>query len=402
MIGVIVPTTLGESAWPVRHFMTQNARHWAAIYHVDGLRLDAIQAIKDDDQPHIVQMLATGAREVAKNRSFLVIAEDEFNRPRLVQSADGQPVEMRGYGLDAIYADHFSHYQLHVAITGERSGYYKDYQGNMRQLVATINNGWWFTGQVSKWRKRKVGESAHDVPPQRLIWCLQNHDQIGNRPSGERLNNRLVEPAVYRAASALLLLSPYTPLLFMGQEWGASTPFPFFTDHVAKIGDSVIRGRRNLLRKLFDDFDPGTMLGPQDESTFLSAKLKWEERSRQPHDGYLQLYTDLLRLRREHSALRARDRNSFRASRIDDRALMLSRNAPASANVLLVIINLRGQLVVDLRKEPIPSPGVGCRWVPLFDTEHPQYGGSGEARLSGWKLDVRQPSAVILRLTSAQ
>src|SRR5581483_7824851 len=382
------------------YFMIENARHWALEYHLDGLRLDAIQAIEDDDEPNIVTEIAIGVRQKLKpDRHFVVIAEDEFNRPFLVQPFDMQQVEKRGYGLDAIYADDF-HHQVHVAVTGEKSGYYSDYSGSAPDLARTMEEGWWFSGQLSNWRKRNVGESAAGVAPQHLVWCLQNHDQVGNRPYGERLN-RLVGGDAYRAASALLLLSPYTPLLFLGQEWGASTPFPYFTDHVEEIGQGVTEGRMKMLRRLYPDFDSGRAPLPQAEETFAAAKLKWTERRRQPHAGILALYADLLRLRRDHPALRRRERGRVSAAPLGERGLALRRCAPDFHDDLLVIASLRGRLRIDLGDRRIPPPPPGAVWLPILDSEDAKYGGRGPARLSeDGVLEMRTPGAVVLGLRS--
>ena len=386
---------IGKSAEPVRNFMIENARYWAIEYHVDGLRLDAIQAIEDDDEPHIVAAIVKGVKEVLPDdRSFVVVAEDEFNQPRLVQPYENQYVEKRGYGLDAIYADDF-HHQVHVALAGEKTDYYIDYTGSIKDLATTIKQGWWFTGQYSEWRKRSVGESAREVAPKHLVWCLQNHDQIGNRPFGQRLNS-LVTPEMYRAASALLLLSPYTPLLFMGQEWGASTPFLYFTDHDDRIGRDVTQGRADKLKNWFKDSDAKLMPGPQEESTFLRCKLKWHERNEQPHAGFLQLYTDLLKLRRERKSLCLRERGSFTVSSIGEHALMIHRKDLAADDAVLIVVNLGSRLTVNLDEEHIPHPPAGTAWSALLDTEDKRYGGHGCARFFDGGVEIEVPSVVVL------
>jgi maltooligosyltrehalose trehalohydrolase len=363
---------------PVRDFVVANACYWATEYHLDGLRLDAIQAIKDTENPHIIAEITSGALAIREHlttpREFLVIAEDEFNDPKLVNKTQS------GFGLDGIYADDF-HHQLHVALTAEKTGYYVDYAGTAEDLVKTLRQGWWFTGQLSQWRKdsegkpMKVGKPADQVPLEHFIYCIQNHDQVGNRPFGER-RNCLVEPEAYRAASALLLLCPYTPLLFMGQEWAASTPFCYFTDHDEELGRSVETGRLSYLDRLFPGYDRGHAPKPQDRQ--MDAKLRWDERSRPTHASILRLYRDLLSLRRERRALRHRARGSFDARSLTPDALALRREDATREEVLVAVVNLRGRLTFDLRDD-LATRARSSGWNAILDTEDPKYGGYGGA-----------------------
>jgi maltooligosyltrehalose trehalohydrolase len=390
-------TTSGQA---VRDFIVANARHWALEYHVDGLRLDAIHAIRDDAMPHIVEEVSTRVRQrLARDRQFLVIAEDESNYPELVR-----PTSERGFGLDAIYADDF-HHQLHVALTGESTGYYQDYSGTTEDLASTVQRCWWFTGQPSRWRSAKEGravsvghQGGEHVAPEHFIWSIQDHDQVGNRPFGQRLN-QLIELDAYRAASALLLLSPYTPLLFMGQEWAASTPFLFFTDHDKALGRKVTKGRMAELARLFPGVDITAAPQPQEEGTFLRCKLRWEERGRQPHAGVLQLYTDLLTLRREHPALRHRARGSFSATARGTQGLVLRRQGPGAQEAILAVVNLKGNLKgnlrVDLREAHLLPPG-GRAWHRRLDTEAPEYGGRRQASFDGAVVEMAAPGALVL------
>jgi maltooligosyltrehalose trehalohydrolase len=391
------PNYVGLSSLPVREFMMQNARYWVTEYHVDGLRLglrlDAVQALANDDEPYIVKEIAEATRDAAPRRHVVVIAEDQFNQPMLVMSSIARRVEDRGYGLDAVYADDF-HHQLHVLVSGERDGYYADYSGRMDDVVSTINEGWWFVGQRSAFRDRPVGEHAWKIPPERLVWCLQNHDQIGNRPAGDRLHQSLA-PEVYRAASALLLLSPYTPLLFMGQEWAASTPFPFFADH--EFAADAAKGRaKDLARLCGERFNPDRMPSVDDEATFRAAKLNWQERTVGSHAGTLELYRALIRIRKEHPAFRARARRTFQAAPVGDRALALVRgiSGPGSDRAL-VIVNFRGSLSVDLRQVQLPAIPETPYMIAL-DTEDPLYSGRETARLSNGRLEMKVPGAVVL------
>ena len=231
----------------MRDFFVSNACYWAHEFHIDGLRFDTIRAIQDNSELYIVEEIRNRTlATLPPQRSFLTIAEDEFNDGDLVRAA-----ELGGRSLDAVYADDF-HHQVMVAVTNHRSGYYTDYSGTTEDIVRTINDGWYFTGQYSAWRDREVGDRVDDVSAKHFVYCLENHDQVGNRPAGERLCH-LVDASTYRAASTLLLGVPFTPLLFMGQEWAASSPFLYFTDFEEDLGERVARGRADFLRRNWGD-----------------------------------------------------------------------------------------------------------------------------------------------------
>jgi maltooligosyltrehalose trehalohydrolase len=385
-----------RSGGPVRSMVMANASYWAIEFHIDGLRFDAVQTIRSFDGPHLLEEIAAKVRaDLPSNRTFLLIAEDCSNNPRLVR-----PAQEHGFGLDAVYADDF-HHQVHVAVTGERSGYYVDYSGKVQDIVVTLNRRWWLVGHVSRWFKdeegnpQRMGAPAEDISPEHLLYCIQNHDQIGNRPFGERLNH-LVAPTVYRAVSALLLFAPYTPLLFMGQEWAASTPFLFFIDHHEELGRLATEGRLNDLERLFPLFDRTSVRPPQDRKTFLASKLDWEERNQPVPAGILRLYTDLLRLRRTHRALRSCA--AFSAEALSDGALALRRQDPAGGPTFLAIVNLRGQLTLNLSQHPTTHAPAGHNWDLLLDTEATQYGGDGGATVRQNPPMVRTngPGALLL------
>jgi maltooligosyltrehalose trehalohydrolase len=266
-----------------------------------------------------------------------------------------------------------------VALTHQREGYYQDYNGSTADLAATLRQGWFYVGQPSGHLGHPRGAPADDLPLPRFVYCIQNHDQIGNRALGERLE-QLVGLDAYRAASALLLLGPATPLLFMGQEWAASTPFLFFTDHNPELGRLVTAGRRAEFAG-FTAFSGELVPDPQARDTFERSKLRWDECLAPPHAAILQLYRDLIGLRRQHPALRERDRDSFAVAALGESALALRRHAPTPADTLLIIVNLRGALRLNLAGSAEISPPAGLRWAPLLDTEDERYGGPGAARL---------------------
>ena len=221
-------------------------------------------------------------------------------------------------------------------------------------------------------------------------------DQVGNRALGERLHHQ-IELDAYRAASALLLLGPATPLLFMGQEWAASTPFLYFTDHNAELGRLVTAGRRAEFAG-FTAFSGEQVPDPQARATFERSKLRWDERLAPPHAGILRLYRDLIGLRRRHPALRERGRDSFSVIALGKSALALRRHGPTPQDTLLMIVNLRDALRLDLTARAETSAPAGLRWAPLLDTEDERYGGQGAARLIEHGIvEMDGPGAVVLQ-----
>jgi maltooligosyltrehalose trehalohydrolase len=236
-------------------------------------------------------------------------------------------------------------------------------------------------------------------PPSAFVHCIQNHDQVGNRAMGERLDQDIPLP-VYRALSALLLLSPYTPLLWMGQEWAASTPFQFFTDFPKELGQLVTEGRRNEFKAFAAFADPAVrdhIPDPQAEETFVHSRLRWEERSEAPHKGMLALYSELLAMRRTNQALRLHDRGHFSVTALGDRALALRRDS-SDGDAILVVINLADELRVALEDRPTTIPPNGRRWTRSLWTEDERFGGPGSVvRFEPAELlVVPSPGAVVL------
>ncbi|MGH7937333.1 MAG: malto-oligosyltrehalose trehalohydrolase, partial [Chthoniobacterales bacterium] len=218
---------------PVREFFAENAEYWRREFHVDGFRLDATHTIVDASPKHLL----TEITERVHSLGGFVTIEDERNDPILLRST-----RRGGLGLDACWADDF-HHVVRVMLTGAREGYYRSYEGTIDELNETLRDGWLLHGEERSRKGQAEAQECAALPPKQIIFCITNHDQIGNQAFGKRLND-IVSSAAYRAASALLCLAPYTPLLFMGQEWAAATPFQFFTDHEAELGRSVTKGRR--------------------------------------------------------------------------------------------------------------------------------------------------------------
>ncbi len=298
----------GPRSANVRAFFFENALHWLREYHMDGLRLDATHRFFDDRPRHFLAELAGVVHESIPERTVHLIAEDARNLATMVR-----PVAEGGWGLDGIWSDDF-HHELRRYLVGDFEGAFRDFRGNLIDLVKTINRGWLFQGEYSIHRGYFRGTDPTGLAPRSFVFYIQNHDRIGNRALGERLNHQ-VDAAAYRAASALLLTTAATPLLFMGQEWAASAPFVFFTDHPEELGRLVHEGRMHEFRDYEAFVDPArraTIPHCQAEATFLTCKLDWSEREREPHAAMLRLYQALLQLRREEPALRRRSRGASR------------------------------------------------------------------------------------------
>jgi maltooligosyltrehalose trehalohydrolase len=281
----------GENSAPVRAMLRQCIRYWLDEFRIDGFRMDATHAVHD---PSPVHLLAEAA-DIAHSRGAFIIAEDDRNtRAILAPHAEG------GWQFDGVWADDF-HHVMRVSQTHEQQYFYSMVKGTAAELVKTLRDGWLYTGQVSPFHQRPRGEPVSEFPPQSFVYCISNHDQAGNRLLGDRLHHG-VEGEAYRALSLFLCLVPYTPMLFMGQEWGATSPFLYFTDMSEETGILIAEGRRKeFLASNFakDENELTRMSHPQEVGTFIHSKLDWDEIAREEHQRLLRLYRDGLKLRRE-------------------------------------------------------------------------------------------------------
>jgi maltooligosyltrehalose trehalohydrolase len=281
----------GTASDEVRRFVVDNALMWIRDYHVDGLRLDAVHAIVDQAPLHILEQLALEVERQAADlrRSIFVIAESELNDPRFVRNRDAG-----GYGLDAAWADDW-HHSLHSALTAERTGYYEDF-GSLEKLGKALRQAWVYDGEWSRHHQKIRGRRARDLPSHSFLIAVQNHDQVGNRAAGDRMS-ALVDEGSLQAAAALLLTAPFTPMLFQGEEWAASSPFQYFTDHAdPELGASVREGRRREFAAF--GWPAEAVPDPQDRATFDRSKLVWDEVDEPYHRRVLDWYSDLIDLRR--------------------------------------------------------------------------------------------------------
>jgi maltooligosyltrehalose trehalohydrolase len=312
-------------AHPVmRRLVVENALYWLDEFRFDGIRLDATHAIVDPSPRHILRDLADAVAALSPRR--LLIAEDDRNDPACVT----------GLGLDGVWADDF-HHSVRVTLTGERDGYYAAYRPGADGIASTVNGGWLYTGQTYPVSGKGRGKPAAGLDAASFVYCIQNHDQVGNRALGDRLNS-IVSPDQYRAVSTLLLFLPMTPLLFMGQEWAATSPFLFFTDHEEELGRAISTGRREEFKHFKAFVDPATRASipdPQAPATFERSRLRWQERDSGEHGRTLALYRSLLKLRREDAVLRHGSRDGLVARAIGD-VLVVTRTLGASARTLLL------------------------------------------------------------------
>lgn len=287
----------GADSDEVREHLVGSALAWLEDYGADGLRIDAADAIIDTSATHLLELLATSVDQLSDRlgRPLSLIAEWDRNDPRIVR-----PRTVGGYGFDAQWADDL-HHCIHATLTGEHHGYYRDFDGGPAQIAEALNRHYVFRGQYSRYRRRRHGRDPGGLGGEHFVVCSQNHDQIGNRAAGRRLNE-LSGPAA-SAAAALIACGPCVPLIFQGQEWQASTPFPYFADHGGELGEQIRSGRRREFEAF--GWDPELVLDPIDPATFELARLRWEERSEEVHRAELDWFRALLSLRRARPELQA-------------------------------------------------------------------------------------------------
>jgi maltooligosyltrehalose trehalohydrolase len=373
----------GPGSDQVRRFFIDNALYWVTEYHADALRLDAIHGIFDFSADHVLSQLGREVHERARElgRRVWVIAESDLNDVRVIQ-----PPELGGHGLDAQWSDDW-HHSLHTALTGSRRGYLEDFSG-LADLAKAIEKGFVYDGRKSAYRQRRHGNSSARRPGHQLVVFLQNHDQVANACGGERIS-RLVSVERQKIGAALLFCTPSLPLLFMGQEYGETAPFFYFTSHGDPgLAEAVRRGRREEFLAFGSDRE---FPDPQSERTFLESKLDGS-RAREPaHAKILQLYRDLIALRKARPALSNGRKDWTRVCvSAKEEWLLLERNDPGGEGALCVV-NLRS------RAQSIPLPGSDRDWSLEIDTTAPAYGGRGDGesapeRIAADETSVRLPA----------
>ncbi|MGH3308632.1 MAG: malto-oligosyltrehalose trehalohydrolase, partial [Nocardioides sp.] len=317
----------GPGSDEVRAWVVDNARMWLRDYHLDGLRLDAVHAIVDESALHVLEQLSAAVADMAaeQGRPLWLIAESDLNAPRFVR-----PPAEGGYGLHAAWADEW-HHALHATLTGERDGYYEDF-GPLHLLGKALRQAWVYDGTYSPHRQRTHGRPPTGLHGGRFVVSTQNHDQVGNRARGERLGH-LVSPDRVRIAAALLLTSPFVPLLFQGEEWSASTPFQYFTDHAPELGRAVSEGRRHEFAAF--GWEAGEVPDPQDPATFARSVLRWDEVTEPGHAEILDWYRELIALRRSRPGLAAAPLDDVEVEVDEDADRVVVRRRAAGVEVVV-------------------------------------------------------------------
>jgi maltooligosyltrehalose trehalohydrolase len=361
----------GVDAGPVRELFTANARYWINEFHLDGLRLDATQQIIDNSSEHIIAEIGRAARAGAGGRSIVLFAENEPQHVRLVR-----PPDEGGYGLDALWNDDFHHSAM-VALTGRSEGYFRDTRGKPQEFISASKYGYLFQGQHYQWQRQRRGTPSWGVPPAAFVCYLQNHDQVANTARGLR-GHQLTSPGRWRAMTALLLLMPSTPMLFQGQEFGASRPFLYFADFEAELAATVRKGRGEFLMQFpsIRDFEKRASLDdPSDPATFERCKLDLGER--RTHAAQYALHIDLLRTRRENAAFQSQARCGIDGAVLSASAFALRFFTPDHNDDRVLLVNLGADLERPSIAEPLLAPPAGMDWTVQWSSEDPAYGGMG-------------------------
>lgn len=370
----------GPSCEHVRAFFLTNARYWIEEFHFDGFRIDATQQIFDHSEPHIIAEITTVARQAAPEKTVYITGENEPQRRLLLE-----PVSEGGCGLDALWNDDF-HHSMRVIMTGRSEAYLSDYSGSAQEIISSAKHGCLYQGQFSRWQQNHRGTHFRGIGRRRFICYLQNHDQSANSAWGYRLSE-LASAAKGRAAIALLLLGPWTPMIFQGQEFNASTPFLYFADHEALLSQDVYKGRKLFLSQfpsIATEEMQNALEDPALEETFLKCKL--DDNQRQGNSRFRSMFRFVTELRRSDEVLTNRELEVDGAV-LGPGALVI-RYFAAEGDRLL-IANFGPNLLFS----PAPEPLLACvenhHWVRIFSSEEPQYGGSGtpEAELlNGWRI----------------
>lgn len=357
----------GAESGGVRRFVVDNALYWLTEYHVDALRLDAIHGIYDFSARHILEELADEfhAQAAGLGRSAWLIAESDLNDARVIK-----PRRLGGYGVDAQWLDDF-HHSLHVALTGDTRGYFADYEG-LPSLAKSITEGFVLDGKYSGYRRRRHGSLSIEIPGEQFVVFAQNHDQIANALSGRRACN-LLSLEQQKVAAALLIFSPFLPLLFMGQEYGEIAGFHYFTDHGdAALAEAVREGRRREAGAFLSDDE---FFDPQDAATFARSKINWRLREQVPHAGLLAWYQDCIAIRKQHAALHNCRKDLVSVAYGAAQWVTLVRRDPSGSRALLVCN-------VSVAAQTVPLPLEDAQWSMRLWSGQARYGPAAPASIA--------------------
>jgi maltooligosyltrehalose trehalohydrolase len=383
----------GPNSEPVREFFITNGRYWVNEFHFDGFRFDATESIFDKSDEYIIGAVGRATRKAAGKRSIILVAENERQEGKLIR-----PRSEGGDDLDGVWNDDL-HHSAFVALTGRREAYYTDYLGAPQEFISAAKYGYLFQGQPYSWQQAPRGTLALGAPPEAFVAFVENHDQVSNTLAGQRVRFE-TSPGRYRAMTTLLLLGPWTPLLFQGQEFGTSRPFLYFSD----VGDDQLReavrqGRFEFLSQFPSLASPETQRQlpmPSDPESFTRCKLDFSERrkNKQLYD----LHVDLMRLRREDSRLREQRIGGVDGAALGPRSFVLRYFAEGNEDRLL-LVNFGEAQLLEPMPEPLLAPPVGFEWATLWSSESERYGGPGAVALptqDSWTLPAE--AAVVLQL----
>lgn len=368
----------GEGSAHVRAFYRENAAYWIDEFRFDGLRLDATQDIYDRGTPHVINEIISHAREAARERSIVVISENEPQDPNCAR-----PAERGGRGGDAVWNDDFHHSAL-AAATGHSEAYYSDTAGSPQELISALKWGYLYQGQYYAWQKKPRGRPALDLSAENFVLYLQNHDQIANSGRGLRLH-ALTSPGRARVLKALMLLAPGTPMLFQGEEFEASAPFHYFADHSPELAKLVQRGRAEFVKQFPSLRGRGMQaILPDPSSPETYARCKLDHRERALHHEATKLTRDLIALRKKDPVFRAQRADRLHGAVLGPEAFAL-RFFGEAGDDRLVLVNLGRDLPLYRAPEPLLAPPPDAAWEVLLSTEDPQYGGCGTPPLDAYE-----------------
>ncbi|RYZ24469.1 MAG: malto-oligosyltrehalose trehalohydrolase [Chitinophagaceae bacterium] len=374
-----------DDAWSdgVRRYFIENALMWLRDFHIDALRLDAVHAIKDFGPVHFLQELRGHVDRLSAEtgRTHYLIVECDLNDTRFID-----PLQKRGYGMHSQWIDEF-HHALRVTATGERTGYYSDFSG-IEHLAKAYRDAYVYDGQWSEHRKKYFGVPARENGGEQFIVFTQNHDQVGNRMLGER-TSELLSFEMQKLMAGAVILGPFLPMLWMGEEWAETARFQYFVSHTDEALAAAVREGR---RKEFAAFHAqGEAPDPVAVETFENSKLQWNLPEAEPHATMLRFYKELIRMRRSVPALATRDREGLTAS-ADASANTLVLQRQGGGGIALLLMNFAGE------PRRLELPVVESAWTPLLQSADPLWGGKGEkaGRALGGDTVELQPESFIL------
>ena len=379
----------GPGSKGVRELAIENAGYWISEFHFDGLRLDATQNIYDESTPHLIAEITARARASAGDKPIIVVGENEPQKSQLVDE----------YGIDALWNDDF-HHTAFVAMTGTNEAYLSGYRGKPQEFISAAKYGFLYQGQYYPWQKNRRGSASLALEPKHVVAFLESHDQVANLAHSRRAH-QLANPQLCRALKALLLLSPQTPMLFQGEEFGATAPFHFFAGHTGELAAGVLKGRTEFLQQFPGVKASGsaTVRDPADPRTMEACRLDWNERDE--NATTVQMHRDLIALRKTDPVLSAQSgaaTGKLDGAVIADDAFAL-RYFSEEHGDRLMIVNLGIGLTLHPAPEPLLAPPSGARWKMLWSSECVEYGGYGTPEVDAEGAGFRIPGqcAVLLQ-----